>query len=225
MPSSLRSWSPRDSSVKNTPPRTSATMATRPGWPEVEASSAIFRMSAGGRLSTTKYPRSSNDFAASDRPAPDWPVMMVKSTVRSASGAGRFSLCARAVATSAHRSSLDRMEPMEVLVDRPGSRRPDPGRPRDLLRRGGPEASHRSEPLQEGLLPGRTHPRDVVQHRPDGPLGPLCPMVGDGEPVGFVPDVLQEEQGLRSPGDGQGLGLAWDVDLLQPFGQADRRDG
>ena len=39
---------------KNTPPRTSSTMATRPGPPGRDPSSAIFGNSVGGRLSTTK---------------------------------------------------------------------------------------------------------------------------------------------------------------------------
>ena len=79
MPRSRRCSRPVDSSPKNTPPRTSTTMATRLGPPRPEASSAIFSISAGGRLSTTKYPRSSRHLAASERPAPDSPVMMVKS--------------------------------------------------------------------------------------------------------------------------------------------------
>ena len=78
-------------------------MATRAGLPELAASRqrqeavvleryadlptgelhrALLPISAGGRLSTTKYPRSSRHFAASDRPAPDRPVMMVKSRLR-----------------------------------------------------------------------------------------------------------------------------------------------
>ena len=43
------------------------------------ASSATLPMSIGGRLSMTKKPRSSSTCAASDRPAPDMPVMIVTS--------------------------------------------------------------------------------------------------------------------------------------------------
>ena len=41
--------------------------------------SATFGMSAGGRLSMTKNPRSSSTSAAADRPAPDMPVTTVTS--------------------------------------------------------------------------------------------------------------------------------------------------
>ena len=44
-------------------------------------SSATLAMSAGGRLSITKKPRSSSTSAAAERPAPDMPVMMVTSRV------------------------------------------------------------------------------------------------------------------------------------------------
>ena len=92
---SRRSSSARDSSAKNTPPRTSTTIATRRGPPAAVASSAIFPMSAGGRLSTTKYPRSSKLFAASDRPAPDRPVMMVTSGDVARLGPGDLAVAAR----------------------------------------------------------------------------------------------------------------------------------
>ena len=42
--------------------------------------------------------------------------------------------------------------------------------------------------------------------------------------MGLVAEVLQDEQRLRAAGDPQGLGLARQVDLLQPLGQADHRD-
>ena len=44
-------------------------------------SSATLGMSAGGRLSITKNPRSSSTSAAAERPAPDMPVMIVTSSV------------------------------------------------------------------------------------------------------------------------------------------------
>src|SRR3954468_10710944 len=47
-------------------------------WPL--ASSATLVMSAGGRLSITKKPRSSRTRAASERPAPDMPLMIVTSS-------------------------------------------------------------------------------------------------------------------------------------------------
>src|SRR5947207_14421012 len=50
-------------------------------WPGTMASSTIFGINDGGRLSTTKYPRSSSAFATSERPAPDRPVTIVKSGV------------------------------------------------------------------------------------------------------------------------------------------------
>src|ERR687892_386162 len=71
MLSSSSSARARESSPKNTPPRTSSTMATLPGPPGLDASSAIFERSDGGRLSTTKKPRSSRHRAASERPAPE----------------------------------------------------------------------------------------------------------------------------------------------------------
>ena len=51
-------------------------------WPR--ASSATLPMSIGGRLSITKKPRSSSTCAASERPAPDMPVMIVTSSGGSA---------------------------------------------------------------------------------------------------------------------------------------------
>src|SRR6266516_584153 len=81
MPNRLRSSQPWYRSLKKDTPRTSATIASRDGPPAPPPSSAILPIRVGGRLSTTKYPRSSRHLAASDRPAPDRPVITVKSTI------------------------------------------------------------------------------------------------------------------------------------------------
>ena len=49
-------------------------------------------------------------------------------------------------------------------------------------------------------------------------------MVGDGEAVGLVPDLLQQVQGLRGPGDAQRVGPAGEVHLLELLGQGGHRD-
>src|SRR6266508_1477302 len=224
MPSRLRSSSPWDSSLKKTPPRTSATMARRDGPPAPPPSSAIFPISAGGRLSTTKYPRSSRHFAASERPAPDRPVITVKSTISWLWL--RLGFRPVVVATSARPSfpGLGGWAAVEPLVDRPGHGRPQSGGGLQLLDGGRPEAGNRTEPLQQGPLAGGPDPWDVVELGVQGALRPFLPVIGDGEAVGLVPDVLQHEQRLGPPGDDQRLRLAGQVDLLQPLGQADGRD-
>src|SRR5947208_16776931 len=108
-------------------------MATRAGLPEVAASSAILPISAGGRLSTTKYPRSSRHFAASDRPAPDRPVITVKSTISWLWL--RLGFRPVVVATSARPSlsGLGGSAAVEPLVDRPCHGRPQSRRGLQLL--------------------------------------------------------------------------------------------
>src|SRR5438034_6094123 len=150
MPNRLRSSSPWDSSLKKTPPRTSATIASRDGPPAPPPSSAILPIRVGGRLSTTKYPRSSRHFAASDRPAPDRPVITVKSTISWLWL--RLGFRPVVVATSARPSlsGLGGSAAVEPLVDRPCHGRPQSRRGLQLLHGGRPEPSHRTEPLQQG---------------------------------------------------------------------------
>ena len=109
-------------------------------------------------------------------------------------------------------------------MDRMRELRPDPGRPRDLIRRGVAHPGQGSEALEEGLLPGRTDAGNLVERRHQRALRPLLPVVRDGEPVRFVADVLQHEQRLGCARDQQGVGPAGEVHLFQPLGQADVRD-
>src|SRR5437879_33541 len=192
MPSRLRSSSPWDSSLKKTPPRTSATIARRDGPPAPPPSSAILPISAGGRLSTTKYPRSSRHFAASDRPAPDRPVITVKSTISWLWLRLGFRPVVVAISACPSLSGLGGGAAVEPLVDRPGHGRPQSWGGLELLDRGRPQAGHRTEPLEQRPLAGGPDPGYVVELGVQGALRPLLPVIGDGETVGLVPDVLED---------------------------------
>ena len=72
------------SSPKNSPPRTSMTTASFGNLALVMVNrSAIGPSICGGRLSTTYQPRSSRALPTVDRPAPDMPVTMSSSCLRS----------------------------------------------------------------------------------------------------------------------------------------------
>ena len=62
--------------------------------------------------------------------------------------------------------------------------------------RGVAQPRERSEPLEERLLPGRPDAGHLVERRHQRALRPLLPVIGDGEPVRLVADVLQDEQRL-----------------------------
>ena len=65
---------------------------------------------------------------------------------------------------------------------------------------------------------------DIIEDRVDHALGPQLAVIGDGESMGFISHSLQEVERLSSLLDGDRLAGTWDVDLLEAFGETDRRD-
>src|SRR5687767_11248645 len=194
--------------VMKSPDRVSTTKPKRlpPSW--ARPSSATLAISAGGRLSMTKNPRSSSTSAAADRPAPDMPVMIVTSI----SGADA------AAPDSGTRPAVQMRE----------QRPPDPLRqPRDrdhLVLGQLPQPLHRAELLEEAPAPRRTEPGDIVEHRPRHLLVPKLAVVRDREAVGLVAHLLEEVERLGVARDLHRLVAPGHVDLFEPFGEGGHAD-
>src|SRR5690348_13622235 len=197
-------------SVLNARLRTSTTAAIRLTAPlDLAARSTIVGSRPGGRLSTTNQPRSSRDLAAVDRPAPDRPVMMTMSAVSSAV----LIVFPRLVGARC-------LIGTECRRDRRGQPRADAGHGRDLLDAGRGELADRAEVLEQRLAPGRAEPGYVVERAAGGGLAALLPVVGDGEPVGLVPDPLEQVEPFAAARQDDRVLLARRPDFLQALGQA-----
>ena len=99
--------------------------------------------------------------------------------------------------------------------------------PRQALQRvevRGLDGADAPELLHQALLARRAESRDVVEDRLGHAPVPQLAVVADGEPVGLVPDALEEVQGLALPRDSHGVGLAGHEDLLEPLGQGGHGD-
>src|SRR5438132_609175 len=211
MPRRARSRRASDTWSKYVPPRTSTTSAMcLISCPGTTASSTIFGISEGGRLSTTKYPRSSSALATSERPAPESPVTIVKSGVSGSKASSSFG-SARAMALFPQ----PRLEPAQDRDDPARDVHRDDGS--DLFLTRLKDTAHRAERARELSFALRPDPRDAIE----GALGrlpaPKRPVVGDREAVRFVPNVLQQIQRVRAARDPDGLRLPGEVDLLEPL--------
>jgi hypothetical protein len=67
-----------------------------------------------------------------------------------------------------------------------------PGYRGDLLDGGKLQAAHRAESLEERGLALFANTREIIQDTLGNPLEPELGVVGVGEPVGFIPDPLEQ---------------------------------
>ena len=222
---------PCDSSPKNTPPRASTTMATRAGPPGRDAELGHLAEQRRRQVVDHEVARGPRgECAASDRPAPDSPVMIVKP------GAGRGLAGARGSAVGLHALAAWPPAAHAGPPRRPAtgpcswswtaraSSGPMPGVAAISSDVGGTQPGERPEPLQQRLLARRAHAGDVVERRGQRALRALLAVIGDGEPVRLVAEVLQHEQRLGASRDQERLGLVGEVDLLEALGEPDVRD-
>ena len=171
------------------PPRLSSTSRT------------TSRSRLGGRLSTTKQPRSSSSLAAVLRPAPVMPVTTTSSPVvargRSCHHA-LLDLAGGGVDADDWRGQSCRLARPTRIHDRVGGARPMPGHLGDLLDGGRPQLLQRAEVLEQRLAADLAEPGDVVEQALDHRLRPALPVVGDREPVRLVADPLQQVEPLAA---------------------------
>ena len=94
---------------------------------------------------------------------------------------------------------------LERRLDPLGQAPADARHGRDLLDRRLADPLDRAEHLEQLALALRPDARQVVERRPDGPLGAQVAVVGDREPVRLVAQALDEVQGrVRSAAAGSG---------------------
>ena len=178
-------------------PARAATRA-RPSCPAAPAAGCPRRSSRGPRASGR--PRSG--------PRPRDPVMIVKP------GAGprllvrghRHDLRHQAVSRSTTRSAGGRRSARRAPRADPSytaraSSGPNARRLGDLLRLRALQPRERPEPLQQRLLARRAHAGDLVERRGERALLALLTVIGDGEAVRLVAQVLQHEQRLGAARD------------------------
>lgn len=83
---------------------------------------------------------------------------------------------------------------------------------------------HRFETFQELLRCFFAHALNALQFRIDGPLAPFVPVMRNAEPVGLVPELLDDLQGLRAFVQVQWYGIPWKIYFFQTLGNADDGD-
>ena len=173
--------------------------------PVPSTSSDTLEIRAEGMLSITNQPRSSRVAPAVDRPAPDMPVTT------------RYSLIGppSQPASSPVGGSSGRQRRVEPLVDGGTDGCRQPRYAHQLVPRRISQCRQAAELLDQPVAPLRAQPGDPVEG-PDGhPLAPQRAVVGDGEPVGLVPQPLQQVEGLGLAGQPDRLGGPGPVDLLE----------
>src|SRR4051794_1085444 len=127
---------------------------------------------------------------------------------------------------SSTRSAIDSsVGPVELLVYLAAYFARQTGHRLELLAGGGEEPLRRPEVLQQRSLARRADPRELVEDRaPEQAAVAAAAVVLDREPVRLVADPLQQARGLGVGGEVERRRAAWDVDLLQPLGEADDGD-
>src|SRR5450759_3757919 len=85
-------------------------------------------------------------------------------------------------------------------------------------------APRRTEMLQQGFLPAGADAGDRVEPGARGRPLHQAAVEGDGDPVRFIPDPLNEEQGLGVPRQEHRFLLPRQIDLLEPLGERDGLD-
>src|SRR6266487_1718824 len=191
-------------SLENGRLRTSTTTAILGTSPLARlARSTIVGSRSGGRLSATNQSRSSSDFAAVLRPAPDIPVMITIS--------GAWLALVTAFPP-----------PLLAPLPRVRCRRRLP-RPRRLPGRRWLPRPRRLPGRRWLLRPrcpsGRPEARHGIELAGGERRGPLLPVIGDREPVRLVPDALQQVQALAGTRKDNRRVLAGKPDFLEPLGQ------
>ena len=110
---------------------------------------------------------------------------------------------------------------VEEVVDALGELRGDLGHGRELGDRGPAHRPGRAQGLEQTRPERGPHAGDLVQHRADGPPGAELLVVGDGEAVGLVADLLERVERGRGQVQHERLEPVRRVDLLRPLGQRD----
>src|ERR1022692_1812326 len=147
------------------------------------ARSTMVGSRSGGRLSATNQSRSSSDFAAVLRPAPDSPVMITISgawLVLATVFLPGFPRACRA----GHAIGLAGPKRGEHCF-RQG--RPEAGQAGDLGHRSAADPADGAEMPQQRCPPGRPQARHGIELTGGKSRGPLLPVVSDRVPVRFVP--------------------------------------
>src|SRR4051812_818461 len=195
----------------NAPERTSTTSTNRRGSSRPCARSTTFGMSAGGRLSITKNPRSSNTSAALDRPAPDIPVMIVTS-----SPGGVMATMVARTRTGSRR--------VQLRVHRAGDVLREPRDGDQLLLRLRAQLLHGAELAQQARTANRPQSLHLVE---DGrralPVAQLA-VIRDGKAMRFVAHLLQQIERLGVARDAHRLRKTGPVHLLEPLGETGDAD-
>ena len=211
---SFSSSSAFDSSPKNTPPRASTTIATRCGaartWPRAPPSSEQRRRQVVDHEVAEVLERVRGLGAAragqtrDDREAGRGPRL-----ARRGPDARRRHQAVSRSRARAERPVRRARHAVQVVVDGARELGPTPGVCGDLLHARA-RCSRASEPNRFSSAFFRAGPDagDVVERRAQGALLALLPVVGDGEPVRLVAQVLQHEQRLRPARDHR-AGSGW----------------
>ena len=93
----------------------------------------------------------------------------------------------------------------------------------EFLDTGLTHGAHRTEIRQQTLLIGGADARNVVEGRPERAFAACLPMVGDGEPVGFVTHPLQQVEAFGGAFEDDRVVIVRHPHFFEPLGQTAHR--